>query len=44
VHIRTDGERILVFTHSGKQGMNEAYRLDVDARGKVTMAKSIARR
>jgi len=44
VHIRTDGERILVFTHSGKRGMNEAYRLDVDARGKVTMAKSIARR
>lgn len=44
VHIRTDGERILVFTHSGKDGMNEAYRLDVDARGKVTMAKSIARR
>jgi beta-lactamase superfamily II metal-dependent hydrolase len=44
VHIRTDGERILVFTHSGKRGMNEAYRLDIDARGKVTMAKSIARR
>jgi hypothetical protein len=44
VHIRTDGERILVFTHSGKEGMNEAYRLDVDGRGKVTLAKSIARR
>ena len=44
VHIRTDGERILVFTHSGKEGMNEAYRLDVDARGQVTLAKSIARR
>jgi beta-lactamase superfamily II metal-dependent hydrolase len=44
VHIRTDGERILVFTHSGKQGMNEAYRLDVDARGTVKLAKSIARR
>ena len=44
VHIRTDGERILVFTHSGKQGMNEAYRLDVDARGVVKLAKSIARR
>jgi beta-lactamase superfamily II metal-dependent hydrolase len=44
VHIRTDGERILVFTHSGKEGMNEAYRLDVDARGAVKLAKSIARR
>ena len=44
VHIRTDGERILVFTHSGKDGMNEAYRLSVDAKGKVTLAKSIVRR
>jgi len=25
VHIRTDGERVLVFTHSGKKGVNEAY-------------------
>jgi beta-lactamase superfamily II metal-dependent hydrolase len=41
---RTDGERILVFTHSGKDGMNEAYRLTVDAKGKVTLAKSIVRR
>ncbi len=44
VHIRTDGERILVFTHSGKDGMNEAYRLTVDAKGKATLAKSIVRR
>ncbi len=25
IHIRTDGERVLIFTHSGKKGMNEAY-------------------
>ena len=29
VHIRTDGERVLVFTHSGKEGLNEAYRFTV---------------
>lgn len=26
IHLRTDGERVLVFTHSGKHGLNEAYR------------------
>jgi hypothetical protein len=31
IHIRTDGERVLVFTHSGKQGMREAYRFTVNA-------------
>jgi beta-lactamase superfamily II metal-dependent hydrolase len=30
VHVRTDGERVLVFTHSGKKGMNEAYRFTVN--------------
>lgn len=29
IHIRTDGERVLVFTHSGKKFMNEAYRFTV---------------
>lgn len=29
VHIRTDGERVLAFTHSGKRGTNEAYRFSV---------------
>ena len=29
IHIRTDGERVLVFTHSGKKGLNEAYRFTV---------------
>ena len=30
IHIRTDGERVLVFTHSGKAGMRESYRFTVD--------------
>ena len=25
INIRTDGEKVLVFTHSGKKGLNEAY-------------------
>ncbi|HTV18363.1 MAG TPA: MBL fold metallo-hydrolase [Polyangiaceae bacterium] len=29
VHVRTDGERVLVFTHSGERGLNEAYRFAV---------------
>lgn len=37
-HIRTDGMRVLAFTHSGKKGMNEAYRFTVDATGKVEFA------
>jgi beta-lactamase superfamily II metal-dependent hydrolase len=44
IHIRTDGERVLVFTHSGKEGMNEAYSLTVDDNHQVTLAKSIRRR
>jgi hypothetical protein len=37
-HVRTDGTRVLAFTHSGKAGMNEAYRFTVDATGKVEFA------
>ena len=29
IHLRTDGDRVLVFTHSGKRGLNEAYRFRV---------------
>jgi beta-lactamase superfamily II metal-dependent hydrolase len=29
IHVRTDGERVLVFTHSGERGLNEAYRFSV---------------
>jgi beta-lactamase superfamily II metal-dependent hydrolase len=29
IHVRTDGERVLVFSHSGKKGTNEAYSFTV---------------
>jgi len=41
VHVRTDGERVLALTHSGKKGMNEAYRFMVDATGNVTFAPEV---
>jgi hypothetical protein len=41
VHVRTDGERVLALTHSGKKGMNEAYRFAVDANGNVTFAPEV---
>ena len=41
IHIRTDGERVLVFTHSGKQGMRESYRFTVDANHAVRFAKDV---
>ena len=44
IHIRTDGERVLVFTHSGKAGMHEAYRFTVDKRHRVKFAKRIKKR
>jgi hypothetical protein len=33
VHIRTDGKRVLVFTHSGKRDMKEAYAFTVESNG-----------
>jgi beta-lactamase superfamily II metal-dependent hydrolase len=41
IHIRTDGERVLVFTHSGKEGMREAYRFTVDQEHQVQFAKAV---
>jgi hypothetical protein len=35
IQIRTDGQRVLVFTHSGRSGMKEAYRFRVDNNHKV---------
>ncbi len=35
IQIRTDGERVLVFTHSGKENMKEAYRFTVDSKHRV---------
>ena len=36
VHVRTDGQRVLVFSHSSKETMKEAYRFRVDASHNVT--------
>jgi hypothetical protein len=44
IHIRTDGHRVLAFTHSGKAGMNEAYRFTVGALGAIRFAKSVTSR
>jgi hypothetical protein len=42
IHIRTDGERVLVFTHSGKAGMREAYSFEVDRDHRIRFAKDVA--
>lgn len=44
VHIRTDGERVLAFTHSGKEGMNEAYRFTVSPSGEIDFAPKVVKR
>ncbi|MGH7835000.1 MAG: hypothetical protein ACREQK_15255, partial [Candidatus Binatia bacterium] len=41
IHVRTDGERVLVFTHSGKEGMREAYRFTVDGNHSIRFAKEV---
>ncbi len=43
-HVRTDGERVLAFTHSGKKFMNEAYRFNVSPTGDVVFEKSVVKR
>jgi hypothetical protein len=35
VHVRTDGERVLVATHSGKEDQKESYVFRVDERGDI---------
>jgi len=40
VHIRTDGQRVLVATHSGKPGQKESYSFNVDNTGNINFAKS----
>jgi hypothetical protein len=39
VHIRTDGERVLVATHSGKDDQKESYAFHVDGQGTITFEK-----
>jgi hypothetical protein len=36
VHVRTDGTRVLVATHSGKEDQKESYVFHVDERGDIT--------
>jgi beta-lactamase superfamily II metal-dependent hydrolase len=35
VHVRTDGKRVLVATHSGKEDQKESYVFHVDERGEI---------
>jgi beta-lactamase superfamily II metal-dependent hydrolase len=42
IHLRTDGERVLVFTHSGKEGMREAYSFRVDASHRIRFADDVS--
>jgi beta-lactamase superfamily II metal-dependent hydrolase len=39
VHIRTDGERVLVATHSGRDDQKESYAFHVDGQGGITFEK-----
>jgi beta-lactamase superfamily II metal-dependent hydrolase len=43
IHVKTDGERVLAFTHSGKKGTNEAYRFRVDAGHAVSFEEIVTR-
>jgi beta-lactamase superfamily II metal-dependent hydrolase len=43
-HVRTDGERVLAFTHSGEKGMNEAYRFTVSSTGDIKFAAEAVKR
>lgn len=43
-HIRTDGRRVLAFTHSGKKGMNEAYRFNVTPSGEAVFEPKAVKR
>lgn len=39
VHIRTDGNRVLAFTHSGRQDLKEAYAFRIDENEKISPEK-----
>ena len=41
VHVRTDGERVLVATHSGKPGEKESYAFKVDQQGKIEFEETV---
>jgi len=35
INVRTDGNRVMVYTHSGRENMKEAYAFSVNKKGKV---------
>jgi hypothetical protein len=41
VHVRTDGKRVLVVTHSGKDDQKESYAFTVDEIGQVTFEPEV---
>ena len=41
VHVRTDGERVLVATHSGRGDRKESYAFRVDAQGEVSSEEEV---
>ena len=43
IHIRTDGDRVLTFTHSGKNP-NEVHRFAVRPHGEVQLAANVEKR
>lgn len=44
VHVRTDGKRVLAYTHSGKTGVNEGYAFSVDDRHQIEFEKGLRMR
>ena len=44
IYVITDGHRVLTFTHSGKKGLNEAYRFTVSASGAVQFERQVVKR
>ena len=40
VHVRTNGERVLVVTHGGKPDQKESYAFKVDKQGKITFEET----
>lgn len=41
VHVRTDGNRLLVFTHSGKRELKEAYAYTIDSEGAEPVRQNV---
>ncbi len=39
IHVRTDGHKLLVFSHSAKDALKEAYGYNVDDKHKVTIRR-----